>query len=160
MLFRNFVLGVVLGAFFLSACGRNAQTLSRSGPSLDSLNRPLPAWYDDAKLGIFIHWGLYSVPGWAPINHPDHDFHAPDYMGNNPYSEWYYNSMRIDGSQTQRYHREHYGADYDYYNFAPIFDREIQKWSPDAWAAIFRDAGARYVVLTAKHHEGFTLWPS
>ena len=55
---------------------------------------------------------------------------------------------------------KHYGADYNYYNFAPIFDRESQKWNPDTWAKVFRDAGAKYVVLTTKHHEGFTLWPS
>jgi len=68
--------------------------------------------------------------------------------------------MRLDGAPTQAYHREHYGADYDYYNFAPVFDREIQKWNPDVWAKIFHDAGAKYVVLTTKHHDGFTLWPS
>jgi alpha-L-fucosidase len=68
--------------------------------------------------------------------------------------------MRIDGSPTQAYHREHYGAEYDYYNFAPVFNREIQKWKPDEWAKIFKNSGARYVVLTSKHHEGFTLWPS
>jgi alpha-L-fucosidase len=130
-------------------------------PTIESLDRhPLPDWYADAKLGIFIHWGLYSVPGWAPLSHPNHDFSAQDYIINNPYAEWYYNTMRIDGSPTQKYHRETYGADYDYYNFAPIFDKEIQKWNPDAWAEIFRTAGAKYVVLTSKHHEGFTLWPS
>jgi alpha-L-fucosidase len=68
--------------------------------------------------------------------------------------------MRLDGSPTQAYHREHYGADYDYYNFAPVFNKEIQKWNPDTWAKIFHDAGAKYVVLTTKHHDGFTLWPS
>jgi alpha-L-fucosidase len=130
-------------------------------PTLESLNQhPLPQWYADAKLGIFIHWGLYSVPGWAPLVHPEHDFAAPDYIKNNPYAEWYLNVLRIDGSPTQAYHREHYGANFDYYNFAPVFDREIQKWNPDTWAKVFRDAGARYVVLTSKHHEGFTLWPS
>ena len=81
-------------------------------------------------------------------------------MMNNPYAEWYLNSMRIEGSPTQAYHRDHYGANYDYYNFASVFDREIQKWNPDAWAKVFRNAGAKYVVLTTKHHDGFTLWPS
>jgi alpha-L-fucosidase len=145
----------------LAVAKMNSQQPVHYQPTLESLNRhPLPSWYADAKLGIFIHWGLYSVPGWAPTNHPKHDFHTPDYMGNNPYAEWYYNTMRIDGSPTQRYHREHYGADYNYYNFAPLFDQAIQKWNPGTWAKIFRNAGARYVVLTSKHHEGFTLWPS
>jgi alpha-L-fucosidase len=92
--------------------------------------------------------------------HPEHDFTSQDYITQNPYAEWYLNSMRIEGSPTQAYHREHYGADYDYYSFAPIFDKEIQKWDPDAWAKTLRDAGAKYVVLTTKHHDGFTLWPS
>src|ERR1700680_3510639 len=89
-----------------------AQTPAHYEPTLESLNQhPLPEWYADAKLGIFIHWGLYSVPGWAPLVHPEHDFSAPDYIKNNPYAEWYLNVMRIDGSPTQVYHREHYGAD-------------------------------------------------
>jgi len=138
-----------------------AQAPTHYEPTLESLNKhPLPAWYADAKLGIFVHWGLYSVPGWAPLVHPNHDFTSDDYIKNNPYAEWYLNTMRIDGSPTQAYHREHYGADYDYYNFAPIFDREVQKWNPDTWAKVFHDAGAKYVVLTTKHHDGFTLWPS
>ena len=138
-----------------------AQQPQKYEPTIESLDKhELPAWFADAKLGIFIHWGLYSVPGWAPLLHPEHDFANPDYITNNPYAEWYFNTMRIDGSPTQKYHREHYGADYYYYNFAPIFNRETQKWNPDTWAKIFSDAGARYVVLTSKHHDGFTLWPS
>ncbi len=127
-------------------------------PTIASLDtHPLPAWYDDAKLGIFIHWGLYSVPGWAEPQDPNH---ITGGVGNTPYAEWYYNSMRNPGSPTQKYHAEHYGADYNYYNFMPIFNQEIEKWDPEKMAAIFRDAGAKYVVLTSKHHEGFTLWPS
>jgi alpha-L-fucosidase len=130
-------------------------------PTLESLNRhPLPAWYADAKLGIFVHWGLYSVPGWAALVHPNHDFTSEDYIKNNPYAEWYLNTLRIKGSPTEAYHRQHYGANYDYYNFAPTFNKEIQKWNPDTWAKVFHDAGAKYVVLTTKHHDGFTLWPS
>src|SRR6266576_5110594 len=125
---------ILLLCFLVSPC-LQAQSPSQYEASLESLNKhPLPQWYGDAKLGIFIHWGLYSVPGWAPLIHPEHDFTSPDYITHNPYAEWYLNSMRLDGAPTQAYHREHYGADYDYYNFAPVFDREIQKWNPDTWA--------------------------
>lgn len=138
-----------------------AQEHGKYGPTIESLSsHPLPQWYAGAKLGIFVHWGLYSVPGWAPLSHPEHDFANVDYIKNNPYAEWYLNVLRVPGSPTQAYHREHYGADFSYYDFAPIFNRESKKWDPDQWAKIFRDAGARYVVLTTKHHDGFTLWPS
>ncbi len=138
----------------------SAQAPTHYEPTLESLDQhPLPQWYAGAKLGIFIHWGLYSVPGWAPINHPDHDFSSADYIKYNPYAEWYLNVLRIPGSPTMQYHKEHYG-DQGYYDFAPTFNRESKKWDPDKMAAIFKNAGARYVVLTSKHHEGFTLWPS
>ena len=138
-----------------------AQQQVKYEPTIASLDtHPLPQWYAGAKLGIFIHWGLYSVPGWAPLSHPSHDFASVDYIKNNPYAEWYLNVMRVPGSPTQAYHKEHYGANFGYYDFAPIFNRESKKWNPDDWAKTFHDAGARYVVLTTKHHEGFTLWPS
>jgi alpha-L-fucosidase len=139
----------------------SAQAPAHYEPTLESLDQhPMPQWYAGAKLGIFIHWGLYSVPGWAPLTHPDHDFSSNDYIKYDPYAEWYLNTMRIDGSPTQAYHKEHYGANFSYYEFAPTFNRESKRWDPDKMAAIFHEAGARYVVLTSKHHEGFTLWPS
>src|ERR1039458_10087442 len=161
MMRRLGVFGFVV-SLVLAMCGVcSAQAPVKYEPTIESLDRhEAPFWYTHAKLGIFIHWGLYSVPGWAPITHPDHDFSSNDYIKYAPYAEWYLNTMRIDGSPTQAYHREHYGADYDYYNFAPIFNRESRKWKPEEWAKIFRKSGARYVVLTSKHHEGFTLWPS
>lgn len=140
--------------------GVMAQQSSPYEPTVESLDRhPLPDWFGDAKLGIFVHWGLYSVPGWAPLQHADHDFGTQDYIKNNPYAEWYYNVMRVPGSPTHAYHEEHFhGA--DYYDFAQTFDEQSKRWSPDAWAQTFRDAGARYVVLTTKHHDGFALWPT
>jgi alpha-L-fucosidase len=156
---RLFAFPVLVAATFCAVC--TAQQPMHYEPTLASLDRhPLPQWYADAKLGIFIHWGLYSVPGWAPLSHPDHDFRNLDFIKNNPYAEWYLNTMRIPGSPTQAYQREHYGANFSYYDFAPIFNRESKKWKPEEWAKVFHDAGARYVVLTTKHHEGFTLWPS
>jgi len=153
---------LILAGLLIPAAGVcAAQEHVKYEPTIASLDtHPLPQWYAGAKLGIFIHWGLYSVPGWAPLSHPNHDFASVDYIKNNPYAEWYLNVMRVPGSPTQAYHNEHYGANFSYYDFAPIFNRESKKWNPDQWAETFRDAGARYVVLTTKHHEGFTLWPS
>jgi len=133
---------------------------ARYEATLESLNaHPLPKWFDDAKLGIFVHWGLYSVPGWATVEDAVYDFDDPEWASNNPYAEWYRNTMQVPGSHTAAYHKAHYGSA-DYYDFADTFNREITKWNPDAWATLFADAGAKYVVLTTKHHEGFTLWPS
>ncbi len=120
----------------------------------------VPQWFQDAKLGIFIHWGLYSVPAWAP---PTGELGQVDWnvwFHRNPYAEWYLNSMRLKDSPTWDHHVKTYGASFDYYQFAAEFNRENQKWNPQQWAQLFRDIGARYVVLTSKHHDGFTLWPS
>src|SRR5580704_16281208 len=155
-------LAVLISAALITlATTSSAQAPAHYDPTLESLDQhPLPQWYAGAKLGIFIHWGLYSVPGWAPLTHPDHDFSSNDYIKYDPYAEWYLNTMRIPGSPTQAYQKEHYGADFNYYDFSQTFNRESKKWDPDKMAAIFKMAGARYVVLTSKHHEGFTLWPS
>jgi alpha-L-fucosidase len=126
--------------------------------SLDA--RPLPQWYADAKLGIFIVWGLYSVPGWAPLTHPDHDFASNGFIVNNPYAEWYYNVSRIPGSPTEAYNRAHFGADHNYYDFASTFNHQAARWDADAMAAVVEQTGAKYVVFTAKFHDGYLLWPS
>jgi len=106
----------------------------------------VPDWYHDAKLGIFIHWGIYSVPAWAP---PPDDGHA--------YAEWYPRYMHVDGSPTRQYHREQYG-DREYLDFVGEWTAEA--FDPDRWAEFFESVGARYVVLTGEHHDGFPLWPT
>jgi alpha-L-fucosidase len=120
--------------------------------SIDS--RPVPAWFTDAKFGIFIHWGLYSVPSWAPT---DKSFHVYS-----KYSEWYWHRMIRDttavGNAYRRYHQTTYGQDFKYQDFAPAFKAEL--FRPDQWADLFTASGAKYVVLTSKHHEGFAMWPS
>lgn len=156
---RNRVSALVLSGVLLGSCAAGAQQVKYEA-TIESLDKhPLPDWYAGAKLGIFIHWGLYSVPGWAPTNHPDHDFTSADYIKYNPYAEWYLNVLRIPGSPTEKYQKEHFG-DAGYYDFAAKFNSESKKWDPDAMATVFKDAGARYVVLTTKHHEGFALWPT
>jgi alpha-L-fucosidase len=120
-----------------------------------------PAWFNDAKLGIFIHWGVYSVPGWAPTEGQYGELTRDQFFKVNPYAEWYMNSMRIPGSPTYgHHHRATYGEKHEYADFLPTFNKEVQKWRPEEWGELFAEAGARYVVLTTKHHDGFALWPS
>ncbi len=124
----------------------------------------VPEWFHDAKLGIFIHWGLYSVPGWAPEG-ADIDKQVAEkgweaMFANNPYSEWYLNTLRVGDTQTRRHHTTTYGENFTYDDFAPMFNQAVENWNPDEWAELFQKVGARYVVLTTKHHDGFLLWPS
>jgi len=127
-------------------------------------NHEVPQWFHDAKLGIFIHWGLYSVPAFAvtgmDITETMEKLGIEGHFKNNPYAEWYLNSLRIPGSPTEKYHKETYGEDYSYDNFVPIFNEEIKKWDPQEMVDLFKKAGVKYVVLVTKHHDGFTLWPS
>jgi alpha-L-fucosidase len=140
-------------------------------PTQESLNtRPVPEWFQNAKLGIFIHWGAYSVPGWAPLTGELDEVLTENatadgpgwayWFAHNPYAEWYGNSMKIEGSDTQKYHISTYGADYGYDNFVADFNQAVASWDPNEWADLFADVGARYVVLTTKHHDGVLLWPS
>lgn len=134
-------------------------------PTWESVGKhPLPGWYDDAKLGVFLHWGLYSVPGWAPqvpdIQHLLKESGPAEMLRDNPYAEWYLNTSRIQGSPTWHHHRATYGPDAGYDDFVPTFDDGTATADMAAIAAVCRDAGARYVVLTTKHHEGFCLWPT
>ena len=137
----------------------------RYQPTLESVStHPVPQWFQDAKFGIFVHWGLYSVPAWAPIAGELGDvLESGDWstwFANNPYAEWYANSYRIEGGATYQHHRQTYGADFDYAAFSDEFKSASAGWDPEEWADLFALAGARYVVLTTKHHDGFLLWPS
>ncbi len=135
-------------------------------PSLKSIKKhKVPDWYNDAKFGIFIHWSLSSVPAFAVVGQGDLvEIQKKEGIGaqfaKNPYAEWYLNSLRIDGTETQKYHRETYGENFSYDDFVPMFNEAIKKWNPDEWVDLFKKAGAKYVVLVTKHHDGFLLWHS
>jgi hypothetical protein len=164
MQIKTFI-AVLFFAWGIFTCEMTAQT-DKYQPNNQSLSQhPLPGWYDDAKLGIFIHWGLYSVPGWAKGTEKAFEELMAggsllEWFNNNPYAEWYLNSLKLEGSTTRAYHEKTFGADFPYDGFVPMFNEAIKKWDPQEWAQIFKDAGAGYVVLTTKHHDGFTLWPS
>lgn len=151
----------LLALLTLLADGAEKNEASPFKPTYKSLEAHVtPAWYEDAKLGIFIHWGIYSVPAWAPTSVQFGQVPETEFFKQNPYAEWYFNSMRTVGSPSHAHHRKTYGADFDYYRFGDDFNRAIMSWDPAAMAEIFRATHARYVVLTTKHHDGFTLWPS
>ncbi|AKU19014.1 hypothetical protein VV02_16655 [Luteipulveratus mongoliensis] len=128
-----------------------------------SLNsHPLPPWFQNAKFGIMIHWGLYSVPGFAPKGKTFNELLSTDYdhaMVRNPYAEDYANAMRDPSSPTAAYHRAHYGHA-PYSDFTKAFDAGLADWDPDAWASTFKQTGASYVVVTAKYADGYSLWPT
>ncbi|MBU1287044.1 MAG: alpha-L-fucosidase [Alphaproteobacteria bacterium] len=130
----------------------------------DSLiGHPVPDWFRDAKFGIFIHWGPYSIPAFAPHQPEKSEGSADNVMQAfkyNPYAEWYLNTMKFEDGPTAQFHRETYGADYSYDHFGDAFNASLENWDPVAWAKLFKRSGARYVVLVSKHHDGFLLWPS
>jgi alpha-L-fucosidase len=135
-------------------------------PTWESLQtHPVPQWFTSAKLGIFIHWGVYAIPGdneWyvarmSPMARPGRNPAGPPYtaaQGDLPDSVFYAN-IRL---KTNQDHREIWGIDFAYDDFIPMFKAE--NFDPGAWANLFEEAGAKYVVMTAKHGDEFAMWPS
>ncbi|MBI4890790.1 MAG: alpha-L-fucosidase [Acidobacteria bacterium] len=111
--------------------------------------RPTPGWFTDARFGVFIVWGPYSVPAWAPKG---------------KYAEWY--GYRVETARAKNdmadawlaHHSLVYGVDFPYQGFVDRFRAEA--FDAGAWAKLIADSGARYVVHSAKYHDGFAMWPS
>ena len=110
-------------------------------PDWESLQKyEVPDWYKDAKFGIFIHWGVYAVPAFG--------------------NEWYPRNMYNEGTDEFKHHLATYGPQdkFGYKDFIPMFKAE--KFDPAAWAKLFKDAGAKYVVPVVEHHDGFAMYDS
>jgi alpha-L-fucosidase len=103
----------------------------------------MPAWFNEAKIGIFVVWGPYSVPGWAPKGQ---------------YAEWYGQRVASNNEAFRAYHDRVWGADVDYDTFARKFTADA--FDPNAWADLFARAGARYVVTVSNYHDGFAMYPT
>ncbi|XP_043854092.1 LOW QUALITY PROTEIN: tissue alpha-L-fucosidase [Dromiciops gliroides] len=138
-----------MGPSAAQQCGRwlllpllllTASASPRYTPDWESLDaRPLPSWFDEAKFGVFVHWGVYSVPAWG--------------------SEWFWWDWQgLHDPKFEAFMRLNYPPGFSYPDFGPQFKATF--YNPKQWADLFEASGARYVVLTSKHHEGYTLWPS
>ncbi|KAK4881536.1 hypothetical protein RN001_004855 [Aquatica leii] len=111
---------------------------ARYEPTWESIDsRPLPSWYDEAKIGIFLHWGVYSVPSLI---------------------EWFWKQWTDKNPVAVEFMKKNYPPNFTYQEFAKEFTADF--FHPYDWANLFKLSGAKYVVLTSKHHEGYTLWPS
>jgi alpha-L-fucosidase len=151
MQLRHFIFTILfLSVFIFEYALSQESTYKATWESIDS--RPIPEWFGQAKFGIFIHWGPYSVPAWTPKG---------------TYSEWYqfwlqnktlFGNGNFTGSEVVDFHEKTYGKDFSYYDFGPMFTADL--FNPDEWAEVFKNAGAKYIVITTKHHDGFCLWPS
>lgn len=126
-------------------------------------DRPLPTWFADAKLGVLVHWGPSSVPAFAPVGPSPFalaETHGWAYaFAHTPYAEWYQNSLALDGSPVAEHHASHHPGT-TYADFARRFADAAADWDPATWVEPFAAAGARYVVITTKHHDGWCLWPT
>lgn len=133
-------LKLLLCVILVSICSVFKVSCGRYDPTWWSLDtRPLPIWYDRAKIGIFVHWGVFSVPS--------------------VYSEWFWADWKSDEDvDIKEYMQKNFPPNFTYQEFAKDFTAEF--FNATQWADLFARAGAKYVVLTSKHHEGFTLWPS
>ena len=131
---------VILNTFFLYICflGGVLCKFQPNWPSLDS--RVAPEWYDEAKFGIFIHWGVFSVPSFS--------------------SEWFWNQWKgpDPDKDVVAFMNKNYPPDFTYADFAQEFKAEF--FDADEWTKTFQEAGAKYIVFVGKHHEGYTNWPS
>uniref|UniRef100_A0A3P9HPT2 Alpha-L-fucosidase n=1 Tax=Oryzias latipes TaxID=8090 RepID=A0A3P9HPT2_ORYLA len=123
----------------VAVVSHSAARYSADWTSLDG--RPLPPWYDEAKLGIFIHWGVFSVPAFQ-----------------SEWFWWHWQGQQPPDPKCVSFMTDNYPPGFSYPEFARHFHAEF--FSPGEWADMFKASGAKYVVLTAKHHEGFTNWKS
>jgi alpha-L-fucosidase len=143
---KSIILLLVLAISFVACNQQKTQSsISKSAeytPDWESLGKhnESPEWFKNAKLGIYFHWGIYSVPAFD--------------------SEWYPRNMHFKDHKVYKHHIEKYGkpSDFGYHDFVPMFKAEY--FDPEKWAALFKKAGAKFAGPVAEHHDGFAMWDS
>ena len=138
----NLLRSVFLGSAAVASAACLGSDSTPYEPNWDSLakHEAAPEWFQDAKFGIYFHWGVYSVPAYG--------------------SEWYPRFMHMEEHPVAKHHREKYGhpSEFGYHDFVPQFTAE--HFDPEEWADLFRRAGARFAGPVAEHHDGFSMWDS
>ena len=144
---KSKILILLIAVTFLSACDTKPKKAEEQKPpkyqenweSLAQHNEE-PDWFQDAKLGIYFHWGVYSVPAFG--------------------DEWYPRWMHFEGNRINRHHVTKYGqpSEFGYHDFVPMFKAE--NFDAKEWANLFVKAGARFAGPVAEHHDGFSMWDS
>ncbi len=138
---------LILIVVILAGCGTSHKNEKQKNqlkyqPTWESLaqHNEQPNWFQDAKLGIYFHWGVYSVPAFA--------------------NEWYPRNMHFEGNGVYEYHVKNYGkpSEFGYHDFVPMFKAE--NFDAKEWADLFKKAGARFAGPVAEHHDGFSMWDS
>lgn len=130
---------IIIFALVFSINGLYAQNSKQEDFSF--YNYEYPVWFDSVKLGIMIHYGLYSVPS---------------YSGKEQYSEWFYKGYIGEDTLRQNFVKRVYGDNFNYFDFSKYLNAEL--FNADEWISLFKKAGASYIVFTTKHHDGFCLW--
>ena len=164
--------GVTVGASTIGSGLQQAAVAAardKVAPLAAVATRPTPPWFDEAKLGIFIHWNAASIPAFANVilreDLPGDIFSGPGWQQQqfwrlNPYAEMYQNTMLVPDSEAGRNQAENFG-NRPYDDFVSEFrSSTLRRWRPGPWAKLFAESGAGYVVLTTKTEDGFLLWPS
>lgn len=140
MRFSYPIISTTLSAFALFAAAQeNSEPFEADFESL-SKHPAAPQWFQDAKLGIYFHWGVYSVPAYN--------------------TEWYPRLMHVPGHPVYDYHQETYGTpgEFGYHDFVEDFTAE--HFDASEWVALFKEAGAKFVGPVVEHHDGFSMWDS
>ncbi len=133
----------------LARAGDAAAKPYRFQPTPQSLKHyQVPQWYEDAKFGIYFHWAPFSVPAYKTEWYPHWMYNPPELKRRKRFAD------------IPQYHVKHYGPlnEFGYKDFIPMFRAE--KWRPEEWVRLFKEAGAKYLISAAVHHDGFALWNS